>query len=144
MTDPSSERQSELTVTRAVFASLQLLKAANPALARHFETVPDVLTAWTIACEDYEPEVILAAARKMLKGLKSETRDYVPDAFRLSAICEEITRQNAIDARERAWRESEARHAIEAKPDQEIAARYADKIRSLIGVDVPNDGPGMS
>ena len=106
-----------LTHRDAVLIAIELLKGASPVLARHFDTVPNVLVSFEMTLADYAPNVIRAAIERMLKSMKRETRDQIPDAFRLADYCEDV-----IDDRRKERREREESNRL-AREEAESMAR---------------------
>ncbi len=111
--------------------AVHLLSGASPAIARHFRETPNIIVSFEIAVEDYPPDVVREAAVRMLKGLKSETRDYIPDAFRLADYCEtvtverrradEIARSRELAAQEEQQRIEEIKREAAMSPEERAA-----------------------
>ena len=138
-----------LTFRQSVFLALELLKAASPVLARHFDSVPNVIVAFEVALEEYSPDTIRKGAIHLLRSMKSETRDLIPDAMRLAACCDEIKEMEREDrilaeARKRLEEYEEklsseraaddAREAAMTPEDKADRKRRIDEIKRKIGI----------
>lgn len=113
----------KLTFRQAVFLALELMKAASPVLAKHFDAVPNVLAAFEVVLAEYAPDVIREAVVRMMRSMKRETRDVIPDAPRLADYCEEIMSERRAAHSQRLADEQRARE--QAEIDAERARREA-------------------
>lgn len=80
----------------AVMAALKLLAGSCPQYAARLDPAEpdelrDTLEAWAVATDGYAPETVIEAARRMVRRMAAETRDYAPSASRLVAFCREIS-----------------------------------------------------
>lgn len=110
-----------------------MLKGASPALAKHFEDVQHVLDSWSLTLEEFDASTIEEATVRMLRGMKRETRDFIPDAFRLAAYCDSVAEDRRKAAVEARWREEESRHQA---VDPETHARNVAKLRLIWPADI--------
>lgn len=112
----------KLTHRQAVLIAIELLKAASPVLARHFDERENVLTGWEIALGNFRGDVVREAAIRMIRGLKGDTKDQIPDAPRLAWYCEWVLDDRAERAAVAAKAKEEAEHQA-ATPEAALRAK---------------------
>lgn len=95
------ELRTDRNHATAVMAALKMLAGAFPQYAARLDPgdaneLRDSLEAWSVATDGYRPETVIEAARRLVRRMAAETRDYAPSASRLVAFCKEIAQEARV------------------------------------------------